>query len=389
LPKDQAITDTQIQFIIQTEILVNHTAAPNNNNLYVVFAPPGDVVTANGKDSVTGFAAYHSHFFDRDTLHTDYYVVIPDPGAPNAANPANSLQLARFQQLTTLASAEMADAITDPIAPNGWVLSSNQNKLEISDIGAGESYTQDGYQVQSLWSNNMGGPAQAPGSAPDLTINNMSPPAVDGFSKGPVATFVDADPTLKPTDFEATVFTVDASGTMSQDWAATVTGGVGGVYTVNATAPGVLKDGLFGTPLLPQGLFVEVYDKAHGGPTTGAPAALRFAPFAVSPPAAEPGDEELRAVRQWPARLHPADRTDLGDQHRHRRRRGQLADGRLHQRPVQQHDQFRRRQWRRQPQPHGQGRQFPDGLGHHDRPGQRHAQPGQRGHRLHRCHAKG
>lgn len=195
------INDAQIRSVITQEIVKGNTAAPNRNTLYFVFAPPGDAVVDGSLNSTQGTAGYHSNFAEANGSQV-YYAVMPDPGPPN-----NNIAFPKtaFQQLTMSSSHEMAEAITDP-ASNGW--RTNDPGMtdggEIGDLVGGQSYTQDGYVVHYMWSNEHRGPISALGASSNLVIDKLIPPTVTNFS-GPVAYFTDTDLGLNASDFVAYV----------------------------------------------------------------------------------------------------------------------------------------------------------------------------------------
>lgn len=276
----QAVTDAQIQTIIQNEISAGRTAAPNANNLYVVFAPPGDVVNSPGLgDSTSAFVAYHSSFTDSSS-NVDAYAVIPYSASPNSTGWITGNQITTFQAMTQPISHEIAEAASDVTPTTGWANPTPGSATENGDQASGEDYTMDGYVVQYEWSNKLLGPAHALGTgSEDLFINQLSPPATTGFSSGPVATFTTANHSLTAADFTVKVYADDGSATTN--WTASVSGG-NGFFTINATPPTPLAIGQVGTPLKQQkGLNVYVWDKAAGGPSSGAPMSYRYQPFNV------------------------------------------------------------------------------------------------------------
>jgi hypothetical protein len=273
-----SIDDSQIQTIIQNEINAGHTAAPTGNTLYFVFTPPGDAVTQGGHNSTNYFLGYHLLYTSGG--HNVYYAVIADQTAAPNAN-LGGLGLTALQGEESVSSHEMAEAITDPVPGSGWY---NLAGGEIGDLAGNESYTLDGNQVQYLWSNALVGPSHAPGTSgqPNLFINQLTPPAVDTFTSGPIATFTDPGAVNNPGGYTAYAFT-RVGNTQSPFWTTSISGGVNGVYVVSASPPSALSDGQVGSFGTQSGLYVVVFKGA--GLQTGNPLAVRYQPFRVSPTA--------------------------------------------------------------------------------------------------------
>jgi hypothetical protein len=273
-----SIDDSQIRQVIQNEISGSRTAAPTANTLYYVYTPPGDAVTAGSEDSINFFLGYHSAF--QDGANTIYYAVMPDesPASPNATE----FGFAPLNAIEVPSSHEMAEAITDPIPPNGWY---NNTGGEIGDTAANESYTLDSNQVQYLWSNQLVGPGHAPGTVgqTNLFINQLSPPAVDSFTGGPIATFTDPNLASDPAGFTAYAYSFNGSS-FSNFWTTTITGGANGVYVVNATPSPALTDGQVGSFATQTGMYLFVYQGANVGfgSATSNPVSVRYQPFTVS-----------------------------------------------------------------------------------------------------------
>lgn len=177
-----AIDDRQIQNVLNQEIAAGAIAPPDSNRLLFVFTPPNVVVTQGGASSdgaPSGFAGYHGSFVDSSGSLVRY-AVIPDPiGNDQAA-------LAPFDQQTSAASHEMAEAVTDPDGTSWWDATSDANAGDeigdFADLSTDTVYL-GGYAVEALWSNALGGlvaPAgytQAPGSGAQTPSLNIPPAA--------------------------------------------------------------------------------------------------------------------------------------------------------------------------------------------------------------------
>jgi hypothetical protein len=146
-PSGQTIDDGQIQQILNSGISGQQLAKPTANTLYVFFAAPGVVVTANGQNSANDFAGYHSTFTSSAGAPI-YYAVIPYP-----TGTVSSLQLTTVQQDTLILSHEVSEGMTDPDTRTGWF---DPQQGEIGDIAEGTSGTLNGYVIQGVWSQAAG-----------------------------------------------------------------------------------------------------------------------------------------------------------------------------------------------------------------------------------------
>lgn len=153
------LDDSRFQSDLNTAIYHGNIARPNANELYFIFTPPDVVVTMGGGNSVQTFLGYHNSF-------TDYfgdrvrYAVIPHPIGNGDIQGLNA-----FQQQTVVSSHELAEAVTDPDPPSGWV-DPSQQAGEIGDLANGQVVYLDNYAVQKEWSNLLGGPESPAGATP-------------------------------------------------------------------------------------------------------------------------------------------------------------------------------------------------------------------------------
>jgi CSLREA domain-containing protein len=288
-----AISDSTIRNVIANQIAQGNTAPVTANTLYFVFTPPGTPVVNNPSsatgNSVDGDGGYSSYFSLGG--QNVYYAVVFDPGAPNASLSDLGFGSLASQQLTVVASHELADAITDPLSNlsanhgTGWF--DRGLNQQVADLAHTQIYTQDGNVVQYQWSQQSLGPAHAPGTAGNhnnLFINQLTPPAVDTFAGGPVATFTSTNPNLTASSFKAYVSFNGFEGLQP----ATVSGGNNGVYVISATPSAPLGDGQYGAAfpnnnyLQNGGMEIYVFDQADGGVASNAPLSARYAPYAVS-----------------------------------------------------------------------------------------------------------
>src|SRR5437762_2123599 len=137
LNKSTGITDTQNHTDIQAMINAGQLQAPDANRLYVVYVEPGVVVHMGSDASNTTFLGYHGAFAGRTASGAAadiHYAVIPYPGAPNFS-PGSQGFASNFDEMTSVTSHEMAEAVTDPnvnYKALGWY--DDANNGEIGDL---------------------------------------------------------------------------------------------------------------------------------------------------------------------------------------------------------------------------------------------------------------
>jgi hypothetical protein len=151
LNKGAALTDAAIRSYLQGAITAGALQGPDANRLYVVFVEDNVVVQSQGETSQS-FHGYHTAFTGADSQGRPAairYEVIAYPGGANSADP----YLSAVDGLTSTASHELAEAVTDPdlnYAALGW----NDDQLgadgEIGDITNQEVVYLNGYAVQRL-----------------------------------------------------------------------------------------------------------------------------------------------------------------------------------------------------------------------------------------------
>jgi hypothetical protein len=149
--KRVALTDAAIRSYLQGGITAGNLQGPDANRLYVVFVEDGVVVQSGGQTSQS-FHGYHGAFTGSDAQGRPAavrYAVVAYPGGVNSSDP----YVPTFDGLTSTASHELAEAVTDPdlnYATLGW----NDDRLgadgEIGDITNQEVVYLNGYAVQRL-----------------------------------------------------------------------------------------------------------------------------------------------------------------------------------------------------------------------------------------------
>src|SRR4051812_7638314 len=152
ISKTTGITDAQIHADLQSAINSSQLATPDANRLYVVYVEPGVVIKLGTDTSQNSFLGYHGAFAGRTAAGKAAdirYAVIAYPGSPNPS--ATSQGFANStDELTSVSSHEMAEAITDPdvnYKQLGWY--DDQKDGEIGDLTS-QSSRLNGYLVQDL-----------------------------------------------------------------------------------------------------------------------------------------------------------------------------------------------------------------------------------------------
>jgi hypothetical protein len=152
LNKSTGINDTQIHANLQAAINSGQLAAPDANRLYVVYVEPGVAIKLGTDSSQNAFLGYHGAFAGKTAAGKAAdirYAVIAYPGSPNPS--ASSQGFANTtDDLTSVSSHEMAEAITDPdvnYKQLGWY--DDQKNGEIGDLTS-QTTRLNGYLVQDL-----------------------------------------------------------------------------------------------------------------------------------------------------------------------------------------------------------------------------------------------
>jgi hypothetical protein len=206
------ITDASIQARLQYDISHGIVAAPDPNRLYIVYVEPNVAVNLGNGQGTTqqGILGYHGAFGGtyNNAGVTIRYAVIAYPGGTEG-NSVSPFAPVAMDQLTSVTSHEVAEAVTDPdvnYARLGWY---DPQRGEIGDIEENNpaAYVRlaDGALVQEVGNQND----------QLLSIASSSPPAP------PPGTTVGTTTSLRAAagyyhGYPAVTFTVDvtpASGT--------------------------------------------------------------------------------------------------------------------------------------------------------------------------------
>lgn len=142
---------TELQYLIVNCIQAHVLPTPNQNQLYVVFLPPGEQETAPGGQMNNGFYAYHDSF--NSQYGTIYYAVAPFPGDGNPIVPPPNYfdTMTEFDSLTEAVSHELSEAVTDPLPYKSWYdpqMAQTPQGGEIGDIVNLQYVYWNGYVVQ-------------------------------------------------------------------------------------------------------------------------------------------------------------------------------------------------------------------------------------------------
>jgi hypothetical protein len=151
----KSLTDHDIERQLSIALTNKVLPAVNENNLYMVYFPPGFSISSQGGQSCVDFCAYHSTF--KKGGKAVFYGVVPDLGSGGCESGCGN-STSQAKNTTEVSSHEMAEAITDADVglattignPLAWYDPTNG---EIGDICVGEPATVAGFTVQKLWSN--------------------------------------------------------------------------------------------------------------------------------------------------------------------------------------------------------------------------------------------
>lgn len=166
------LDDKDIQAEIAHQIDIGALPKPDDNTLFMTYFPPGFTLTIDGQGSCSAFCAYHEGF-KSEKYGNVFYGVMPDLGG--ACSFGCGPEQSNFDNLTSVSSHEMIEAITDPYPtpgntpafPQAWNTSDGN---EIGDLCADNNtkLSTQGltYTVQEEFDNVAGactpGPFQSP-----------------------------------------------------------------------------------------------------------------------------------------------------------------------------------------------------------------------------------
>jgi hypothetical protein len=156
IDKRYYLLDSTIRSDLQRDISSRALQQPDSNRLYVIYVEPG-VAIMNDHDhnstSIRNFYGYHGAFAGRTANGAAvdvHYAVVAYPGGYNPGIPG----LTAVQSMTSTASHEIAEAVTDPnvnFRTLGWY--DDNRHAEIGDINRYEALL-GGYVIQSIINRN-------------------------------------------------------------------------------------------------------------------------------------------------------------------------------------------------------------------------------------------
>ncbi len=141
--KGASIQDSDIGGYLDGLIAANKIPAPDDNTLYQIYYPASVTITLQGEKSCSYFCAYHSSYSHGGQMAR--YSVIPDVTTAPCKGGCGS-STTQFNNLTSVSSHEMIEAITDPDGGTSWYDSTGSCNPtgEIGDICNGEQCTSGG-----------------------------------------------------------------------------------------------------------------------------------------------------------------------------------------------------------------------------------------------------
>jgi hypothetical protein len=166
-----SLTDGEIQTELVHQIKAGHVPMPtadragNNNTYYAIFFPHGISISMGGTSSCSfgGFCAYHGTIVAGPPVGEIYYGVHPDMQAGSGCESGCGANPTPFNNLTSVASHEMAETITDcevSLAsslepPLSWYDNAYGEIGDLCNAQQGSIVGADGhtYTVQKLFSN--------------------------------------------------------------------------------------------------------------------------------------------------------------------------------------------------------------------------------------------
>lgn len=190
-----SLTDADIQTELVNQIKAGHVPTPtadgagNNNTYYAIFFPHGISISQGGTTSCMpgGFCAYHGTIVASTPVGEIYYGVHPDFQAGSGCEAGCGAGATTFDNVTSVASHEMAETITDcevslanSLAPPlSWYDNTNGEIGDICNAQQGSIVGGDGhtYTVQKLFSNTANDCIVVPGTGgggPNLNITPTS-----------------------------------------------------------------------------------------------------------------------------------------------------------------------------------------------------------------------
>ena len=146
----KTLDDSAIGPYLDGLIAANKIPAPDDNTIYQIYFPASVTITLQGSQSCSVFCAYHNGWDHGN--QRGRYSVIPDVTQSPCKGGCGSSST-QFNNLTSVSSHELIEAVTDPDNNSSWVDTSSQSCGEIGDICNAQQGTIGSYTVQKEWSN--------------------------------------------------------------------------------------------------------------------------------------------------------------------------------------------------------------------------------------------
>ena len=144
-----SLDDSQIGQYLDGLIAAKKIPAPDDDTIYQIYFPANVSITLQGSQSCSVFCAYHNGYMHGSQIAR--YSVIPDVTKPPCAGGCGR-DAVQFNNLTSVSSHELIEAVTDPDNNGSWV-DHTSGCGEIGDICNGQQGTVAGFTVQTEWSN--------------------------------------------------------------------------------------------------------------------------------------------------------------------------------------------------------------------------------------------
>jgi hypothetical protein len=114
--KNTTLDDKDIQAELDHQIDIGALPAPDDNTLFMTYFPPNFSITIDNMGSCSAFCAYHEGF--KSAKHGNvFYGVMPDLGG--ACSFGCGPEASMFDNLTSVSSHELIEAVTDPFPTPG------------------------------------------------------------------------------------------------------------------------------------------------------------------------------------------------------------------------------------------------------------------------------
>jgi hypothetical protein len=145
------VSDTRIRAFVTA-----HAPSWNAEAVYVVFTPPGTIVSSRWGKSCDAICAYHWHFTGTIASHSRdvKYAVVPSLDCWDGCG-VRGLHVndETTDQMTIALSHELAEAVTDPDV-TAWHGPHNEGEIgDLCDRGFEADWPSGAVAVQELWSN--------------------------------------------------------------------------------------------------------------------------------------------------------------------------------------------------------------------------------------------